>query len=283
MRTLLIALLLSVPLGMTAQAPACEPKRPLVIDTSRVVLGVRVFLIGDSLTDSVLTERLGKAMAAIPFQVPPTIDRIFYPGTGGGPGVFNGRSAATRLIARMVMDPPLAEGGSWRGHLDKSTGDSTTDSVFVALALEAAPRVEQSTQDSVRRPWLAELVLTYAGDGDGDGASRHLAQLTNVSIRLEQPAQIARGPIVNPPREVRKAGPGGVARVEYVIDERGRTEPNSVRVLTAPSAAFAEWAQEMALASRFTPAMAGGCPQKQRVEQNIRYSSTPPSSRSNRP
>jgi TonB family protein len=246
-----------------------------MVDTSRFDLAVRVRQQDDSVTVPLLTRRLGDAMAALPFRVPPTIDRIFYPGTGGGPVV----SIPTRMIARMVLDPPLSEGGPWRGHLDQSTGDSTTDSIFLAAALEAAPRVEQSTDDSVRRPWLAELVLTHAGDG----ASRHLAQLTDVSIRLEQMAQLVRGPIVNPPSEVRKAGPGGVARVEYVIDERGRPEPNSVRVLTAPSAAFAEWAREMVLATRFKPAMAGGCPQKQRVEQNIRYSSTPPSARSVRP
>ncbi len=246
-----------------------------MVDTSRFDLAVRVRQQDDSVTVPLLTRRLGDATAALPFRVPPTIDRIFYPGTGGGPVVSN----PTRMIARMVLDPPLSEGWSWRGHLDQSTGDSITDSIFVAAALEAAPRVEQSNDDSVRRSWLAELVLTHAGDG----SSRHLTQLTNVSIRLEQAAQIVRGPIVNPPSEVRKAGPGGVARVEYVIDEGGRPEPNSVRVLTAPSAAFAEWAREMVLATRFKPAMAGGCPQKQRVEQNIRYSSTPPSARSVRP
>ena len=73
------------------------------------------------------------------------------------------------------------------------------------------------------------------------------------------------------PGTMLKRGIGGYVRARYVVDEHGRIEPSSVRMQRYSDPAFVQPAIDALLASRFTPARAGGCPVKMMVEQVVRF------------
>jgi protein TonB len=266
-RTSLLAALLALPLPLVTQAPACQPTRALVVDTTRTILGVRVRLTTDSVTDPLLTRRIGEAMVAASFSVPGTISRAFYPGTGGDPTARANAPFGPRLLTRVTSDPLPSAELPWRTRLETASEDPATDTIFVAALREAVRWVLPPTLDTPRMPWVAELVLT----APGDPAVHPLVRLTVPTIRLEQPATIERVDMPKFPPEHRDKGQGGAVRLQFVIDERGRVEPASLRVLSAPSLAFATSAKEALLTAEYTPAQAGGCPQKQLVQQNVRF------------
>lgn len=263
----LLAGLLVLPFSLVAQAPTCQPKHALVVDTTRTILGVRVRLASDSIEDALLTRRIGEAMVAASFSVPGTISRAFYPGTGGDPVSRANAPFGPRLLTRVTGDPLPANELPWRTTLETPSEDPATDTIFVAALREAVRWVLPHTLEAPRMPWVAELVLTVPGDP----AVHPLARLTVPTVRLEQPVRLESAPAPVFPREHRDAGQGGAVRLQYVVDERGRVEPNSIRVLSAPSLPFAESARATILAARFAPAQAGGCPQKQLVQQNVRF------------
>lgn len=270
MRRLLLVALLAPALPLVSQAPTCRPTRPLIVDTAHAVLGVRVGFGGDSLEDRTLTRQFGDAMVAASFRVPGTISRAFYPGTGrGAPGPAGPRSSA-RLLTRVTASPP--ENGSPAGgyRVETPSEDPATDTVFVEALREAAAWVRPGELAPVRRSWHAELVVTELGDS----SAHPLARLTIPAVRLERDAALKHLAMPMFPAEHRNRGEGGAVRMQYVVDEHGRVEPASVRVLSAPSRAFAMAARDAILASEYIPAMAGECPQKQLVQQTIRFTHT---------
>jgi TonB family protein len=263
----LLAGLLVLPFSLVAQAPTCQPKHALVVDTTHTILGVRVRLASDSIEDALLTRRIGEAMVAASFRVPGTISRAFYPGTGGDPITRANAPFGPRLLTRVTSDPLPSDELPWRTRLETPSEDPATDTVFVAALREAVRWVLPPTTDTPRMPWVAELVLTVPGDP----AVHPLARLTVPTIRLERPTAIKRIDMPRFPEEHRDKGQGGAVRLQFVVDERGRVEPASLRVLSAPSLAFAMSAKEALLTAEYTPAQAGGCPQKQLVQQNVRF------------
>ncbi|HPF61437.1 MAG TPA: energy transducer TonB [Gemmatimonadales bacterium] len=79
------------------------------------------------------------------------------------------------------------------------------------------------------------------------------------------------GPAPVYPAALRRAGTGGVVRVQYVVDCAGRVDSASVRVVASPDERFSDAAVFAIRHTRFRPATREGRPVVYRMEQNIRF------------
>lgn len=73
------------------------------------------------------------------------------------------------------------------------------------------------------------------------------------------------------PDDLRKRGIEGQVSLKYVVDERGRTIPESYRVVKFSHREFARAVLDELPNTRFDPAKVGGCPVKQMVQQSFNF------------
>jgi protein TonB len=67
------------------------------------------------------------------------------------------------------------------------------------------------------------------------------------------------------PENLRQAGIEGRVEIEFVVDERGRVDMNTVKVLESTHALFTAAVRNALAGMRFTPARVGGNPVRQFV------------------
>jgi TonB family protein len=73
------------------------------------------------------------------------------------------------------------------------------------------------------------------------------------------------------PETLRRAGITGEVKLEYVIDQTGRADTGSVRVMATTDPAFAVSSIEAVLDASFKPALRAGRPVAVLVHQTIRF------------
>ena len=73
------------------------------------------------------------------------------------------------------------------------------------------------------------------------------------------------------PEPLRRAGITGEVKLEYVIDQTGRADTGSVRVMATTDSAFTVSSIEAVLGAGFRPALRAGRPVAVLVRQTIRF------------
>lgn len=111
-------------------------------------------------------------------------------------------------------------------------------------------------------------------DGDVDGGSTKKGGLGSgdagkayTENQVEEAVQATRQPTPRYPESLRSVNVTGTVTVQFVVDQRGRVEPGSIRILDTPHKLFSDAVRAALLEARFRPARVGGNPVRQLVEQ----------------
>jgi TonB family protein len=89
--------------------------------------------------------------------------------------------------------------------------------------------------------------------------------------RIDSPAVALRYPPARYPLEAAHAGVATLVSLEFVVDETGKPERESVRVVSARYDDFVEAAVSAVMSAEFKPAMSGGCPVKSRFLHVVQF------------
>ena len=89
---------------------------------------------------------------------------------------------------------------------------------------------------------------------------------TYLDFQVEQPVKLKAGPTPQYPDHLRNARVEGRVLVQFVVDERGRPEMASFKVLKSSDAALTESVRHAVSGTTFFPAEAGGQKVKQLVQ-----------------
>ncbi len=108
--------------------------------------------------------------------------------------------------------------------------------------------------------------LVDTGEGSGGGAD-----FRAVRILPDEPAELILPPVLDYPRELRRAGIAGVVLLEFVVDTAGMVELAGVRVIESSHPAFTSAVIGVLPAARFRPGRMGGQPVRQLVRQSFRF------------
>ena len=89
---------------------------------------------------------------------------------------------------------------------------------------------------------------------------------TFLDFQVEQPAKLKSGPVPRYPDRLRMTGVEGSVLVQFIVDERGRPDMSSFKVIKSSDAALTESVRQAVMAMSFFPAEAGGQKVKQLVQ-----------------
>jgi TonB family protein len=103
----------------------------------------------------------------------------------------------------------------------------------------------------------------YAQKAQSDSASRDQAYL---DFQVDQPAKLKSAPTPAFPDRLRATGVEGRVLVQFVVDERGRPDMSSFKVLKSTDGELTASVRQSVLASSFIPAEASGRKVKQLVQ-----------------
>ena len=111
-------------------------------------------------------------------------------------------------------------------------------------------------------------------DGDVDGGSTKKGGLGSgasnkayTENQVEEAVVPTRQPSPRYPESLRSVNVTGTVTVQFVVDQRGRVEPGSIKILDTPHKLFSDAVRTALLEARFRPARVGGNPVRQLVEQ----------------
>ena len=112
------------------------------------------------------------------------------------------------------------------------------------------------------------------GSGKGGLGSGDAGRAFNAS-QVDREVQMTRPAVPRYPDALRSVSVQGEVKVRYIVDTRGRVEPNSIQVISATHKLFAEAVRVALVNSRFRPAEANGQPVRQLVEQPFIFKLNP--------
>jgi TonB family protein len=99
------------------------------------------------------------------------------------------------------------------------------------------------------------------GLGSGDAGKAYTEN------QVEEAVVPTRQPSPRYPESLRSVNVTGTVIAQFVVDQRGRVEPGSIRILDTPHKLFSDAVRSALLEARFRPARVGGNPVRQLVEQ----------------
>lgn len=85
--------------------------------------------------------------------------------------------------------------------------------------------------------------------------------------QVERAVQISRAASPRYPDALRSVGVEGEVQVQYIVDQRGRVEPGSIKILSSAHNLFSDAVRRALSEMRFRPAEVGGRPVRQLVVQ----------------
>jgi len=88
-------------------------------------------------------------------------------------------------------------------------------------------------------------------------------------FQVEQQVQAISGTHVEYPESLRSSGVEGEVQAQFVVNEQGRVEPGTFKVLNSPSAAFSDAVRRALPGMHFRPAQIGGQKVSQIVQQSF--------------
>lgn len=270
------ALSQAVPLRLGPVAPACQFDTAAVRDTASFTLYVTP--PGNTAGGANVSESYAPFVHAVAsaFEPPAQVTLATWPGTfysmpadqpTGGKDLACGIGPLTGTVRL----------GFKNGHVKSVAWDVLPDSREVTQALQTAVRRADS---------LGYFLGSNSPPGSPKGTVRLGLTMTAATapdhgwpvlrvrmpyIRIQVPAGVRHQPApVYPPAALKHGVEGDVA-LQYVIDEDGRVQAASIRVLEANYQDFVDAAVETIVASEYTPARVGECPVKSVVQQWIRF------------
>lgn len=259
----LVAILLAASATPLA-AQACLHDRSLRVDTLQTTIGLRVSRDELSGLDSYATATIGEAVG-MRFAPSPMLSRLFYPGT-----TIASDSNVVRPYHRRFARFDLAlDAAGQVEHLDviEPSEDPVTDATLEQdLRAAAADGAFTRLVDGAARHYRVDLVADTS-----QGGIHPLLRLRVPITRIDRPVEIVSAPMPIYPRALRSRRMDGLVRLRFVVSETGRTETSSIRLVTVSDSGFIASAVKAVSEVRYRPALAGGCPVKVMVEQNIRY------------
>jgi len=105
-------------------------------------------------------------------------------------------------------------------------------------------------------------------------ASNNTREQTFLDFQVEQPAKLKAGPTPLYPDHLRNAGVEGKVLVQFVVDERGKPEMSSFKVIKSSDAALTASVRQAVNGMSFFPAEASGQKVKQLVQLPFSFSPT---------
>ena len=266
----------TVPLRLDPVAPACQFDTATVRDTASFTLYVTP--PGNAAGGADLRQSYGPFVSAVAsaFEVPARVTLATWPGTfyrepsdqpTGGKDLACGIGPLTGTV-RLELK---------KGHVKKVAWEVLPDSREVTQALQSAVRRADS---------LGQFAGLSSPPGSPKGTVRLGLTMTAATlpdqgwplfrvrmpyIRIQTPADVLHQPTPVYPPAARKRGMEGDVTLQYVIDENGRVQAASIRVLEANYEDFVDAAVATIVASEYTPARVGVCPVKSLVQQQIRF------------
>jgi TonB family protein len=127
--------------------------------------------------------------------------------------------------------------------------------------------------DPARLAGSSRSRATSSSDGDVDGDSRSKGLSSGASNKaysenqVDRAVQLTRAAVPRYPDALKSVNVTGEVVVQYVVDQRGRVEPGSIKILSSTHRLFGEAVRRALLEARFRPAEVGGQPVRQLVEQ----------------
>lgn len=151
------------------------------------------------------------------------------------------------------------------------------DSRDVTLAIQAAIERADSLQyfAGLRTPsgqpgGTVRLDVTMTAEAP-PSASMALMKVRMPYIRIDTPVHIVHIPTPKYPEAAARHGIRGDVALQYVVNENGRVNRSSIRVIDPSYQEFIDAAVDAVAAGQFSPARAGGCAVKSLVRQRIRF------------
>jgi len=107
---------------------------------------------------------------------------------------------------------------------------------------------------------------TAGGTGTKEGLSNDHPYM---EFQVEQQVQAISGTHVDYPEQLRSSGVEGEVQAQFVVNEQGRVEPGTFKVLNSPNAAFTDAVRRALSGMRFKAAQIGGQKVAQIVQQSF--------------
>src|SRR2546425_7720464 len=152
--------------------------------------------------------------------------------------------------------------------------DSAAASDFrAALTLSLALRGEWLTRvdSSLGAIWRRERNRMLCGLPGRDSLPVALGE--DSTVITEKPS-VLKGPWLDYPPNLRRAGLTGRVRVTAVIDTSGRAEPGSIKIIDSPHEAFSRVARRYVESAVYRPARIGGRPVRAWLEMPVGFQIT---------
>lgn len=112
-----------------------------------------------------------------------------------------------------------------------------------------------------------EMPGRRAEEGSGNGPASLNGRLAYDATEVESQVAIETGMRPEYPASLRANGIEGRVTVEFVVDEKGKADPSTFRILSSTKDLFAQSVRRAVVQSRFKPASIAGKPVAQLVQQ----------------
>jgi protein TonB len=109
------------------------------------------------------------------------------------------------------------------------------------------------------------------GDKDAKGTQAGDDNRTYFEFQVEQPVQALGGTTPQYPESLRSSGEQGTVQAEFVVNENGRAEMSTFKVLNSSNPAFTSAVKRALSSMRFRPAKIGGRSVSQLVQQSFEF------------
>jgi protein TonB len=107
------------------------------------------------------------------------------------------------------------------------------------------------------------------GTAGGTGTKEAIPDHPYSEFQVEQQVQAISGTHVDYPEQLRSSGVEGEVQAQFVVNERGRVEPGTFKVLNSPNAAFTDAVRNALSGMRFRAAEISGQKVSQIVQQSF--------------
>lgn len=114
---------------------------------------------------------------------------------------------------------------------------------------------------------IFETPAARSDEGRGNGASSLNGRVAYDATEVESQVAIEPGMRPEYPAALRASGLEGRVTVEFVVDDKGKADPSTFRVLSATNDLFAQSVRRAVIQSRFKPASIAGKTVAQLVQQ----------------
>ena len=107
------------------------------------------------------------------------------------------------------------------------------------------------------------------GTGENEGGTKVATDKPYMEFQVEKTVEPISGTHVAYPESLRSSGIEGTVQAQFVVNEQGRVEPGTFKVLNSPNSGFVQAVKEALSGMRFSPARIGDQKVAQVVQQSF--------------